>query len=123
MSRDVIFVGLDVHKESITAVVLPGTGGTPLREERLPNDPPHIRRFIAPLARQYEVRACYEASSVGFVLQRQLEQLDVACAVIAPSLTPPSARREAQDRSTRRAGIGAATSIGRVGADPDSHRT
>ena len=33
-----------------------------------------------------QLRACYEAGPTGFVLYRQLAQLGVECAVVAPSL-------------------------------------
>jgi transposase len=35
-----------------------------------------------------ELRVCYEAGPCGFVLARRLKQLGIACAVVAPSLTP-----------------------------------
>lgn len=41
-----------------------------------------------------KVRSCYEAGPCGFVLQRRLQDLGVACQVMAPSRTPkrPGAR-------------------------------
>ena len=35
-----------------------------------------------------ELRVCYEAGPCGFVLARRLRKLGIACAVVAPSLTP-----------------------------------
>lgn len=52
--RSVIFwVGLDVHKESITAAVFRGGDPEPLRVERIPNDP---ERFSTRLQRHGESR-------------------------------------------------------------------
>src|SRR5947207_15947767 len=38
--RSIIYLGMDVHKDSITIAVLPATARVPTRVERLPNDLP-----------------------------------------------------------------------------------
>ena len=38
--------------------------------KRLPNEASRIRRWLARISRQGEVRACYEASGAGYVLER-----------------------------------------------------
>ena len=45
--RSIIYLGMDVHKESITIAVLPTTAKTPTRVERRPNDLPKLKRFLA----------------------------------------------------------------------------
>ena len=37
-AASIIYLGMDVHKDSITIAVLPMTARTPTRLERLPND-------------------------------------------------------------------------------------
>lgn len=88
VESSVIYLGLDVHKESVTIAVLPGAAAAPTRVERLPNDLAKLRRFCERLQREGEVRACYEASGAGYVLQRAFTSWGVACEVIAPSLIP-----------------------------------
>ena len=83
-----IYLGLDVHKESVTVAVLPEGATAPTRLERLPNDFARLRRFINRLAEQGELRACYEASGAGYVLQRAMREWGYQCEVIAPSLIP-----------------------------------
>jgi len=83
-----IYLGLDVHKESVTVAVLPEGATAPTRLERLPNDFAKLRRFINRLAEQGELRACYEASGAGYVLQRAMREWGYQCEVIAPSLIP-----------------------------------
>lgn len=90
-SARILYVGLDVHKESIMCAVLPGTATTPSRVDRLANDPTVLRRYFARLAETGELRACYEASGAGYVLQRELTAWGHACAVVAPSLIPQRA--------------------------------
>ena len=65
-----IYVGMDVHKDTVVVAVLPAEVATPNRVERLPNDMRRLRRFFGRLSKDGEIHACYEASSAGFVLQR-----------------------------------------------------
>lgn len=92
----IIYLGLDVHKESITIAVLPADAAAPDRVDRLPNDLGKIRRYVERLAKQGELRACYEASGAGYVLHRAMRDWGYACDVIAPSFDSDQARRAAQ---------------------------
>ena len=67
-TRSIIYLGMDVHKDSITIAVLPVGAKAPTRIERLPNELPKLKRFLDRLARDGELRACYEASGAGYVL-------------------------------------------------------
>lgn len=99
-AHSIIYLGMDVHKDSITIAVLPATAKTPTRLERLPNDLPKLKRLFDRLARDGELRACYEASGAGYVLQRALRDWGYACEVIAPSLIPqrPGVQRKHDKR-------------------------
>jgi len=83
-----IYLGMDVHKDSITIAVLPQGAKTPTRLERLANDLPKLKKWLDRVAREGEVHACYEASGAGYVLHRALRDWGYACEVIAPSLIP-----------------------------------
>jgi len=87
-ARSIIYLGLDVHKDSITIAVLPQGAKTASRVERLPNELPRLKRWLERVARDGELRACYEASGAGYVLHRALQEWGYACEVIAPSLIP-----------------------------------
>ena len=67
-----LFLGLDVHKESVTVAVFVGQAAEPERVDRLPNDLHKLRRYFERLARRGTVHACYEASGAGHVLQRHM---------------------------------------------------
>lgn len=88
MSRSILYLGLDVHKESVTVAVLPADAAAPTRVEKLANDLGKLKRFMDRLSETAELRACYEASGAGYVLQRAMREWDYACEVIAPSLIP-----------------------------------
>lgn len=101
MSASILYLGMDVHKDSITVAVFSPTGTEPQLLEKLPNETPRIRRFLDRLAKEgSELRACYEASGAGYVLQRQFCAWGIHCDVIAPSLIPtrPGEKRKHDKR-------------------------
>jgi transposase len=84
----ILYVGLDVHKEWIVIAVLRSDEATASRVDKIANDSTKLRRYFQRLAEQGEIRACYEASGAGYVLQRAMREWGYACEVIAPSLIP-----------------------------------
>src|SRR4051812_1958733 len=96
----IIYLGLDVHKDSITIAVLPLGAKTPTHVDRLPNDLGKLKRYVDRVARQGAVRSCYEASGAGYVLHRAMRAWGYACEVIAPSLIPkrPGVQRKHDKR-------------------------
>jgi transposase len=97
------WVGLDVHRDSITSAVLSPDRETPV-VDRWFHDEPSVRRFVAGLGRPASVRLCYEAGPTGYDLARLLGRMGVATEVIAPSLIPtaPGATIETDARDARR---------------------
>ena len=86
--RNVRFVGLDVHSDTIAIAVADQGRGEPVGLGIIPNDLPLLLRRLRKLG---DVRCCYEAGPTGFGLQRALENAGIECAVIAPSLIPSRA--------------------------------
>ncbi len=99
-ARSIIYIGMDVHKESVTLAVLPAAAKAATRVDRLPNDLPKLKRYLDRLARDGDLRVCYEASGAGYVLHRALRDWGYACDVIAPSLIPkrPGVQRKHDKR-------------------------
>lgn len=87
-SASIIYLGLDVHKDSVTVAVLPADAAVPMRIDKYPNDFAKLRRVFERLAQGGAVRACYEASGAGYVLHRAMRAWGYHCDVIAPSLIP-----------------------------------
>jgi transposase len=102
-SSRISWVGLDVHKDSITSAVLAPGAEVPL-VDRWFHDEPSVRRFVATLGSPARVRLCYEAGPTGYELARLLQRLGVATEVIAPSLIPvtPGAKIKTDKRDARR---------------------
>jgi len=97
------FVGLDVHKNSITAAVL-APGAEVAVVDRIFPDEASIKRLVKGLGDRRRLAVCYEAGPTGYALARLLDRLGVACEVIAPSLIPsaPGARVKTDRRDARR---------------------
>lgn len=84
-----LWVGMDVHKETIVISVLPHDAREPRTPVTIRNRPEDVRRLFTKLKKEgSEVRAVYEAGSCGYEVHRQLTKLQIACDVIAPSLIP-----------------------------------
>lgn len=87
--RQVRYIGLDVHKVSISVAIAEAEGGTPTHYGKIANDPSAIRTLMTRLAGpDVELRVAYEAGPTGYALHRQLTKMGIACVVVAPSLIP-----------------------------------
>src|SRR5579883_350583 len=100
---DTTFVGLDVHKSSITSAVLVPSADVAVVDRFYP-DEASIRRFLSGLGDPGLVSVCYEAGPTGYHLARLLRRLGASCEVIAPSLIPVTAgaRVKTDRRDARR---------------------
>jgi transposase len=101
--RGLTFVGLDVHKDSISAAVLRPRLEVP-EVEKISSDEEAVRRFIGRLQQPQRLRVCYEAGPTGFGVARLLTAMGVSCVVVAPSLIPKAAgdRVKTDRRDARR---------------------
>jgi len=95
-STSMIWIGMDVHKDSVMVAVYADGAGEPEVVQPLPNDARKLRRYFERWSRRGEIRSCYEASGAGYVLHRQVREWGHHCDVVAPSLIPvrPGERRK-----------------------------
>ncbi len=87
-STSIIWIGMDVHKDTVMVAVFADRESAPEVVQQLPNEPRKLRRFFERWAKRGEIRSCYEASGAGYVLYRDITEWGHACEVIAPSLIP-----------------------------------
>jgi transposase len=90
MKQDTVFVGLDVHRDTIAVAVARGKGevqslGT------IPHDSQALWRVVKKLGGPEGLRLCYEAGVTGYALYWELTELGVECEVVAPTLVPVKA--------------------------------
>jgi transposase len=88
--RNVRFIGLDVHAETIAVAAAEPTGevrslGT------IPNRSESLRKLMKKLGPADHLRVCYEAGPTGYVVYWQLTAMGVTCEVVAPTLVPVKA--------------------------------
>jgi transposase len=91
MQKDIRFVGLDVHKETIAIGVAEPSGGEVRSLGTIPNEIEAIGKLVKKLRAGGAFTCCYEAGPTGYVLYWQMVKLGVSCVVIAPSLVPTKA--------------------------------
>jgi len=85
--KNLRFVGLDVHAETI-AVAVAESGGELRSLGVIPNRAESVGRLIRKLGKLEQLRVCYEAGPTGYTLYWQLTQMGVRCQVVAPTLVP-----------------------------------
>jgi transposase len=91
--QDSMFIGLDVHKATISVAVARGERGGEVRHwGTVPQRPDHVRKLVEKLAAGGgRLHFCYEAGPCGYGLHRQLVEMGHDCIVVAPSLIPVKA--------------------------------
>lgn len=85
-----VYVGLDVHKASVSvSVAEDGRNGAVRFLGPIPNTPVDIAKLAKRLQKDASrLEFCYEAGCCGYVIYRQLVELGHGCMVVAPSLIP-----------------------------------
>ena len=87
--RSIVYVGMDVHKETIAIAVFRDSNKNVEFERTIRNEPGKVKKFFNKLKEKEEsILSCYEAGPTGFVLYRILEEMEITCYVAAPSLLP-----------------------------------
>lgn len=90
-SSKTVFVGLDVHKNSI-AIAVAEVGRAPARViATVPAEWKDLRRILERLGDPATVSCCYEAGPTGYGLARALHAGGWHCDVVAPSKIPRKA--------------------------------
>jgi transposase len=90
MNKNLLYVGLDVHAQSV-AIALAEPGGEVRNYGSVSSCVETLERTMRKIRHGHEdceLRVCYEAGPTGFVIARRFAQLGIHCTVVAPSLIP-----------------------------------
>jgi len=86
--KNVFYVGMDVHKETVRIAVLKGTGKETVYEGTVKNDVARIVKVVKAYTSKGSVVTGYEAGCMGYTLQRALAKANIECRVIPPNQVP-----------------------------------
>lgn len=81
-------VGLDVHKDTIVAAVLPPHAERPTTTVTIEHTPDVLAKLVKRLAAKGPVAFVYEAGPCGYAPYRHITALGHPCTVVAPGLIP-----------------------------------
>lgn len=89
MNKNILFIGLDVHKDSIEIAIAEGSSQEVRRYGKIGGTHDAMRKALRKLVSSgKELHFCYEAGPCGYELYRYLIAEGHDCWVIAPSLIP-----------------------------------
>ena len=84
---DKLFIGMDVYKEKIVVVGLPGEEShSVLREEFNGGNLPRLVKWMKALAASWQLKSCYEAGPCSYGLMLAMANPGISCRVVGPSL-------------------------------------
>ena len=93
MSDFKAFIGLDVHRDTISvAIAEAGRGGEIRSWGTVPNSGPGLEKLMKKLINKHgTIEVVYEAGPCGHGIYRRLTDAGIACRVIAPNRMPRKA--------------------------------
>ena len=93
-----VYVGLDVHKDSIAVGQALSGREDPVSLGVIANDGLSVRRLLNRMSSDGPALSfCYEAGPCGYGLYRQIVESGQDCIVVAPEPGPASAWRQGED--------------------------
>ena len=105
-----VYIGLDVHKESIAVAAASRGRREPESWGEIPNRPESVRKLVDRVNKKFDGELalfCYEAGPCGYALYRQLTNMGQHCQVVAPSRIPkmPGERIKTDKRDARKLAV------------------
>ena len=96
--KSIVYIGMDVHKNSYSLCALHGTNGEILGETKISADVKLIIKFIENIKSKVEgevnIKTGYEAGCLGYSLYNELKAKDIECDILAPTTMQKSAKNK-----------------------------
>jgi transposase len=109
MREGTVYVGLDVHKASISVTTAAeGRNGEVRFLGAIPNTPTDVAKLVRRLGKNGQrLEFCYEAGGCGYIIYRQIVELGHGCTVVATSRIPrqPGERIKTDRRDSQKLAI------------------
>jgi transposase len=86
--KRLVYIGLDVHRDTISIAVARSGREPAMLLATVPHDELSLFKVLGELGPQSQLRVCYEAGPTGYGLSRRLNELGICCVIVAPSLVP-----------------------------------
>lgn len=94
--KSILFVGMDVHKNSYSLCCYDKQTGEISREVRCAADVKLVKNYVneikKDLGSDVEIKCGYEAGCLGFSLYKSLINLDIDCVILAPTIMQSSSK-------------------------------
>ena len=103
MEKKIAYIGIDYHSETLSLAVIVDGKKDFFDSITMKNNDKIILKYLKKLSKEFELKACYEASCNGYTFQRKMKNWGFHCDVIAPSLIPkkPGDKRKNDYRDAR----------------------
>ena len=88
MNSEILFIGLDVDDKAFHGYAIAQASDFSAEFSCKPSSGALKKKLTQFVDQGYQLQICYEATYIGFSLQRELSKSGYACDVIAPSLIP-----------------------------------
>lgn len=96
--KSIVYIGLDVHKDTFSGCGLDGETGEILKEAKFGSDPKLVEKFIDSVLDEFdkdvEIVCGYEAGVLGYSLYKSLQKRGIPCVIMAPSTMYSSAKNK-----------------------------
>lgn len=95
--KSIIYVGMDVHKNSYSLCSLNNETGEYFNEVKISSDIKLVEMYMNKLKstfKGFEIKAGYEAGCLGYSLYRQLKELGIECDIMAPTTMSRSVKNQ-----------------------------
>ena len=96
--KSIVYIGMDVHKNSYSLCALHGLTGEILGETRIASDIKLVEKFIKNIKTKVEgevsIKTGYEAGCLGYSLYNELKAKSIECDILAPTTMQKSTKNK-----------------------------